>query len=171
MPDAGVLPQRHGFGGNNGFTDFKDILGFDLHQDSTRVVLVVLVGARAAAAISRAGRSSRRARDGCACDPRCREPHAVSRLSGRVVQALAVVFSRAFAGVAGALYVPQVGIINPSEFSPLNSIEVVIWVAVGDVARCTAPRSARSSVNYAEDVSHRRAAEVWLYALGALFVL
>src|SRR5260370_565679 len=121
-----------GFGGNNGFTDFKDILGFDLHQDRTRVILLVITAVALAASYlacraivaSRAGRVIRAIRDA----------ESRTRFLGYRVESykLAVfVFSAVVAGVAGALYVPQVGIINPSEFAPINAIEVVIWVAVG----------------------------------------
>src|ERR1700730_10879498 len=121
-----------GFGGNNGFTDFKDILGFDLHEDGTRVVLLVITAAALAASYlacraivgSRAGRVIRAIRDA----------ESRTRFLGYRVESYKLwvfVFSSVLAGVAGALYVPQVGIINPSEFAPINSIEVVIWVAVG----------------------------------------
>ena len=78
-------------------------------------------------------------------------------------------FSAAIAGVAGALYVPQIGIINPASFAPINSIEVVIWVAVG--GRGTLSRGRRRSPNYAKTYFTGAFPEVWLYALGALFVL
>ena len=121
-----------GFGGNNGFTDFKDILGFDLHSDRTRVVLLVVtaialgVGYLACRAIveSRAGRVVLAIRDA----------ESRTRFLGYPVESFKLwlfVFSGVIAGIAGTLYVPQIGIINPSEFAPINSIEVVIWVAVG----------------------------------------
>src|ERR1043166_6196403 len=121
-----------GFGGNNGFTDFKDILGFDLHSDRTRVVLLIITAAALAASYiacraiveSRAGRVLRAIRDA----------ETRTRFLGYPVESFKLwlfVFSGIIAGIAGALYVPQVGIINPSEFSPINSIEAVIWVAVG----------------------------------------
>ena len=80
-------------------------------------------------------------------------------------------FSAVVAGVAGALYVPQVGIINPSEFSPINSIEIVIWVAVGGRGTLYGAAIGAVLVNYAKTYLTGAFPEVWLYALGALFVL
>jgi urea transport system permease protein len=81
------------------------------------------------------------------------------------------VFSAVLAGIAGALYVPQVGIINPSEFSPINSIEVVIWVAVGGRGTLYGAVAGAVLVNYAKTYFTGALPELWLYALGALFVL
>jgi urea transport system permease protein len=81
------------------------------------------------------------------------------------------VFSAAIAGVAGALYVPQVGIINPSEFAPINSIEVVIWVAVGGRGTLFGAALGAVLVSYAKTFFTGALPEVWLYALGALFIL
>jgi urea transport system permease protein len=81
------------------------------------------------------------------------------------------VFSAALAGVAGALYVPQVGIINPGEFAPLNSIEVVIWVAVGGRGVLYGAVVGALLVNYSKTYLTGALPEMWLYALGALFVL
>jgi urea transport system permease protein len=81
------------------------------------------------------------------------------------------VFSAVIAGVAGALYVPQVGIINPGEFAPINSIEVVIWVAVGGRGTLFGAAAGAVLVNYAKTYFTAALPEVWLYALGALFVL
>jgi urea transport system permease protein len=81
------------------------------------------------------------------------------------------VFSAVIAGVAGALYVPQIGIINPSEFAPINSIEVVIWVAVGGRGTLYGAIAGAVLVNYAKTYLTGAFPEVWLYALGALFVL
>jgi urea transport system permease protein len=75
------------------------------------------------------------------------------------------------AGIAGALYVPQVGIINPSEFQPINSIEVVIWVAVGGRGSLIGAAIGAILVNYAKTFFTGALPEVWLYALGTLFVL
>ena len=147
-----------GFGGNNGFTDFKDILGFDLHSDGTRVVLFVVTVVALGGQLSRLPGDrplARRPRD--SRDPRRGKPHALSRLSGRVVQLWLFVFSAVLAGIAGALYVPQVGIINPSEFSPINSIEVVIWVAVGGRGTLFGAVAGAVLVNYAKTYLHRRA--------------
>jgi urea transport system permease protein len=160
-----------GFGGNNGFTDFKDILGFDLHKDSTRVVLFVITAATLAAAYaacrvitqSRAGRVIRAIRDA----------ESRTRFLGYRVESYKLwvfVFSAALAGVAGGLYVPQVGIINPSEFAPINSIEVVIWVAVGGRGTLVGAVAGALLVNYAKTFFTGALPEVWLYALGAMFV-
>jgi urea transport system permease protein len=81
------------------------------------------------------------------------------------------VFSAVLAGIAGALYVPQVGIINPSEFAPINSIEVVIWVAVCGRGTLFGAAAGAVLVNYAKTFFTGALPEVWLYALGALFVL
>jgi urea transport system permease protein len=161
-----------GFGGNNGFTDFKEILGFDLQQDSTRVVLLVLTAAALGAgymlcrmvAQSRAGRVIRAVRDA----------ESRTRFLGYRVESYKLwvfVLSAVMAGVAGALYVPQVGIINPSEFAPINSIEVVIWVAVGGRGTLYGAAAGAVLVNYAKTFFTGALPEVWLYALGTLFVL
>jgi urea transport system permease protein len=81
------------------------------------------------------------------------------------------VFSAVIAGIAGALYVPQIGIINPGEFAPINSIEVVIWVAVGGRGTLYGAVAGAVLVNYAKTYFTGAFPEVWLYALGALFVL
>ncbi|MDV3242861.1 MAG: urea ABC transporter permease subunit UrtC, partial [Methylocaldum sp.] len=81
------------------------------------------------------------------------------------------VFSAVLAGIAGALYVPQVGIINPSEFSPLNSLEIVVWVAVGGRGTLYGAVVGAILVNYAKTVFTGVLPEMWLFALGAIFVL
>jgi urea transport system permease protein len=80
------------------------------------------------------------------------------------------VLSAAMAGIAGALYVPQVGIINPSEFSPGNSIEAVLWVAVGGRGTLIGPVVGAFIVNWAKTYLTGAIPEVWLFALGALFI-
>jgi urea transport system permease protein len=161
-----------GFGGNNGFTDFKELLGFDVQQDRTRVALVMLSAVALAASYlccraidaSRAGRVMRAIRDA----------EGRVRFLGYRVESYKLwlfVFSAMIAGVAGALYVPQVGIINPSEFAPINSIEVVIWVAVGGRGTLHGAALGAVLVNYAKTYFTAALPEVWLYALGALFVL
>jgi urea transport system permease protein len=161
-----------GFGGNNGFTDFKDLLGHDLHADLTRVVLLVLTAAALAASYvacraiiaSRAGRVIRAIRDA----------EGRARFLGYRVESYKLwvfVFSAVLAGIAGALYVPQVGIINPSEFAPINSIEAVIWVAVGGRGTLFGAAMGAVLVNYAKTYFTGALPDVWLYALGALFVL
>jgi urea transport system permease protein len=161
-----------GFGGNNGFTDFKDILGFDLQQNTTRVVLVMLTAAALALSylacraivVSRAGRVIKAVRDA----------ESRTRFLGYHVESFKLwifVFSACVAGLAGALYVPQVGIINPGEFAPINSIEVVIWVAVGGRGTLVGAVAGAVLVNYAKTYFTGALPEVWLYALGALFVM
>ena len=161
-----------GFGGNNGLTDFKDILGFSLQADSTRIGLFVASGIALglgylscrALIKSKLGRVAIAIRD--------KEDRA--RFIGYKVEhvKLAVfTFSAMLAGLAGALYVPQVGIINPGEFAPLNSIEVVIWVAVGGRATLYGAVLGAIGVNYAKTWFTGAFPEVWLFALGGLFVL
>ncbi len=161
-----------GFGGNNGFTDFKDILGFDLHSDRTRLVLLVVTAIALGAGYiacrfiveSRAGRVIRAIRDA----------ESRTRFLGYPVESFKLclfVFSAILAGIAGALYVPQIGIINPGEFAPINSIEAVIWVAVGGRGSLYGAIVGAVLVNYAKTYLTGAFPEVWLYALGALFVL
>ena len=161
-----------GFGGNNGLTDFKDILGFDLQSDGTRIGLF-LASALALAlgyllcrfiVASRLGRVTVAIRDA----------EARTRFIGyRVERVKLFVFtvSAMLAGVAGALYVPQVGIINPGEFSPLNSIELVIWVAIGGRATLYGAVIGAVLVNYGKTYFTGVLPEAWLFALGGLFVL
>lgn len=161
-----------GFGGNNGFTDFKDIVGFNLDSDRTRLALLtitaIMLGASymACRAIvsSRAGRVIRAIRDA----------ESRTRFLGYRVESFKLwifVFSAVLAGIAGALYVPQIGIINPSEFSPINSIEVVIWVAVGGRGTLYGAVVGAVLVNYAKTYFTTALPDVWNYALGALFIL
>ncbi|MGB1110538.1 MAG: urea ABC transporter permease subunit UrtC, partial [Gammaproteobacteria bacterium] len=161
-----------GFGGNNGLTDFKDLLGFDLQSDATRIGLftasglALLFGYLSCKAIvnSRLGRVAVAIRD---AENR-------TRFIGYKVEhvKLAIfVFSAMLAGVAGALYVPQVGIINPSEFAPLVSIEIVVWVAVGGRATLYGAVVGALLVNYAKTYFTGAMPDAWLFALGGVFVL
>ena len=161
-----------GFGGNNGLTDFKDLLGFSLQTNGMRIVLMVASAAALALGylacryivFSRAGRVIQAVRDA----------ESRARFLGYSVESYKLwvfVFSAVLAGIAGALYVPQVGIINPSEFSPINSIEVVIWVAVGGRGTLYGAVAGAVLVNYAKTYFTGALPELWLYALGALFVL
>jgi urea transport system permease protein len=161
-----------GFGGNNGFTDFKDLLGFDLHKDSVRVALFITTAialgisyiACRYVVTSRAGRVIAAVRDA----------ESRARFIGYRVESYKLwvfTFSAILAGIAGALYVPQVGIINPGEFSPINSIEVVIWVAIGGRGTLYGAIAGAVLVNYAKTYFTAVLPEFWLYALGALFVL
>ena len=161
-----------GFGGNNGMTDYKDILGWDVHEASTRLGLYLAsvaalgigyLSCRAIAA-SKLGRLLLALRDA---------ESRVRFLGYSVTNAklLVFTFSAVLAGVAGALYVPQVGIINPSEFSPGNSIEIAIWVSVGGRGTLTGPILGAVLVNLGKTWLTGAAPETWLFVLGALFVL
>jgi urea transport system permease protein len=160
-----------GFGGNNGLTDFKDVLGFSLQANETRIVLFVLSALALAGGYllcrwlvsTRLGRVLVAIRDS---EDRARF------LGYRVERVKALVFtlSAMLAGIAGALYVPQVGIINPGEFAPLNSIEAVIWVAVGGRGTLVGAVAGAVLVNYAKTWLTGALPEIWLFALGGLFV-
>jgi urea transport system permease protein len=161
-----------GFGGNNGFTDFKDLLGFDLHQPGVQIALFVCTavalgaGYLACRAIvqSRAGRVVAAIRDA----------ESRTRFIGYRVESYKLwifTFSAVLAGIAGALYVPQVGIINPGEFAPINSIEVVIWVAIGGRGTLYGAIAGAILVNYLKTFFTTALPSAWLYFLGALFVL
>ncbi|MBF10414.1 MAG: urea ABC transporter permease subunit UrtC [Cobetia sp.] len=161
-----------GFGGNNGLTDFKDILGFDLRTDAVRIALFIASGVALGLGylLCRGIVGSKLGRLSIAC----RDAEARTRFLGyRVerVQLFIFVVSAMLAGVAGALYVPQVGIINPGEFSPLFSIEVVVWVALGGRATLYGAVLGALIVNYAKTVFTGIMPDAWLFALGGLFVL
>jgi urea transport system permease protein len=160
-----------GFGGNNGFTDFKRILEVPLAQPSTRMVLFVLTGltligfylmARALVH-SRFGRVLQAIRD---AENRVRftgyDPLAYKLAIWTV--------SAVMCAVAGALYVPQVGIINPGEMSPAASIEIAVWAAVGGRATLVGPIVGAFFVNGAKSWFTQAFPEYWLYFLGALFI-
>ncbi len=160
-----------GFGGNNGLTDFKDILGFDIQASRTRAALFSLSALAVAGAYvlcrlivaSRLGRVLIAIRDA---------EDRVRFLGYRVEYYKLFIFvvSAMLAGIAGALYVPQVGIINPSEFAPAVSIEILIWVAVGGRGSLYGAVLGAILVNYAKSYFTGAFPEVWLYALGALFI-
>ncbi|WGL18533.1 urea ABC transporter permease subunit UrtC [Microbulbifer bruguierae] len=161
-----------GFGGNNGLTDFKDILGFDLQADTTRVTLLLMTTLLLVVAFttSRAIVQSRLGRVIVAV----RDAEARTRFLGYRTERYKVwlfVYSALIAAVAGILYVPQVGIINPGEFSPLNSIEVVVWVAVGGRGTLYGAIVGALLVNYAKTRFTAIMPDGWLFALGALFVI
>jgi urea transport system permease protein len=162
-----------GFGGNNGLTDFKDILGFNVQAQGTRAVLFALscVALALAFLICRAIVTSKLGKVLIAV----RDAESRTRFLGyRVENYKLFVFtlSACMAGVAGALYVPQVGIINPGEFAPGNSIEAVIWVAVGGRGTLIGAALGAIVVNYAKTVfTSGVLAPYWLFMLGALFIL
>lgn len=161
-----------GFGGNNGLTDFKDIAGFDLQDDGVRATLLAIsalalaggyllcrwiVGSKLGAVVV----ATRDAED------------RVRFLGYKVERFKLWIFtvSAVMAGIAGALYVPQVGIINPGEFAPINSIEYAIWVAVGGRGTLHGAIVGAVVVNYTKTLFTAALPELWLFALGALFVL
>jgi len=161
-----------GFGGNNGLTDFKDILGFNVQAKETRVALFVAscIALGAGYLIARAVTESKFGKVVIAI----RDAESRTRFLGYRVETykLAVfVLSAMMAGVAGALYVPQVGIINPGEFAPANSIEAVIWVAVGGRGTLVGAALGAIIVNWGKTFFTGALPEYWLFALGALFVI
>jgi len=161
-----------GFGGNNGLTDFKDVLGFDVHEQSTRrglyVISVIAMGGAflvcRAIVASKLGRVLLALRD---AEARVR----FLGYSAERAKLFAFTVSAVLAGVGGALYVPQVGIINPSEFSPANSIEIAIWVAVGGRGTLVGALLGAVAVNLLKSWLTGAAPEAWLFVLGGLFVL
>jgi urea transport system permease protein len=169
----GFFRNNFGFGGNNGLTDFKDILGFNVQAESTRVALfsITCVAIMVAFLVCRAIITSKLGKVLLAI----RDAESRTRFLGYRVESYKVfifTLSACVAGVAGALYVPQVGIINPSEFAPANSIEAVIWVAVGGRGTLTGAVIGAVLVNYAKTYfTSGFLAPYWLFMLGALFVL
>jgi urea transport system permease protein len=161
-----------GFGGNNGLTDFKDLLGFNLQTDGMRVSLFIL-SALALGLAYGASRFIMQARLGRVILA-IRDSEARTRFQGYRTDNYKVwlfVYSALLAALAGALYVPQVGIINPGEFSPLNSIEVVVWVAVGGRGTLYGAVVGALLVNYAKTRFTALMPDSWLFMLGALFVV
>lgn len=161
-----------GFGGNNGLTDFKDILGFSLQADTTKVSLFMasVVALILGYLTCRKVVSSRLGKVAVAI----RDSETRVRFIGYNVANFKLgifILSAMLAGIAGALYVPQVGIINPGEFSPLNSIEIVVWVALGGRATLFGAIIGALLINYAKSWFTIELPEVWLFALGSLFVL
>jgi len=161
-----------GFGGNNGFTDFKRVLGLPITTPETRMILfaatgIVLIGTLLLArwiVTSKFGRVLTAIRD---AETR------VAFCGYNTVHYKIAIFtlSAVICGVAGALYVPQVGIINPSEMSPANSIEIAIWVAVGGRGTLAGAILGAGVVNGAKSFFTQAFPEYWLYALGLIFIL
>ena len=161
-----------GFGGNNGLTDFKEILGFNIQSEAVRAVLLMLSGMALIGAFllcrwlvnTKLGRVVTAIRD---------QESRVRFLGYRVemFKLWIFVFAAMLAGIAGALYVPQVGIINPSEFSPLNSLEIVIWVAMGGRGTLYGAIIGAVLVNYGKTVLTGLMPEIWLFTLGAVFII
>ncbi|MGH7269799.1 MAG: urea ABC transporter permease subunit UrtC [Polyangiaceae bacterium] len=160
-----------GFGGNNGLTDFKRILGYPLRDPSTRAVLCAAsgVGLGLSYALCRIVIGSRAGRVLTAM----RDAPAKVRFCGYNLvsyQLFAWTLSAMICGLAGALYVPQVGIINPSEMSPSNSVEIAIWVAVGGRGTLAGAILGAFLVNGAKSWLTAAFPTAWLFVLGALFV-
>ena len=161
-----------GFGGNNGLTDFKEILGFDIQADTTRaglffITAVILIAAYLLCRFITTSKFGR-------VLVSIRDAESRMRFLGYRVEhykLLVFVFSAVLAGIAGALFVPQVGIINPNEFSPINSIEIVIWVALGGRGTLYGAIIGAVLVNYAKTYFTGAFPEIWLFMLGGLFVL
>jgi urea transport system permease protein len=161
-----------GFGGNNGFTDFKRIAGLPITAPEMRTALYVLSGLYLLAALvlarwivtSKLGRVLTAIRD---------QESRLMFLGYRTLYFKLFIWTAAaiMSGIAGALYVPQVGIINPSEMSPANSIEIAIWAAVGGRGTLFGPILGAFAVNGAKSWFTVAYPEVWLYFLGLLFVL
>jgi urea transport system permease protein len=169
----GFFRNNFGFGGNNGLTDFKDILGFSVQAETTRTALfsITCVALMLAFLLCRTLITSKFGKVLIAI----RDAEARARFLGYRVESYKLfvfTFSACMAGIAGALYVPQVGIINPSEFAPGNSIEAVIWVAVGGRGTLTGAVIGAVLVNYAKTFfTSGFLAPYWLFMLGALFIL
>jgi urea transport system permease protein len=161
-----------GFGGNNGLTDFKTLLGFTVQDPGMRLALYALsvVALGAAFLLCRFITTSKLGRVLLAL----RDAESRVRFLGySVTHAKLFVFtaSAVLAGFAGALYVPQVGIINPSEFSPANSIEIAIWVAVGGRGTLVGAILGAVIVNAGKSYLTGAAPDLWLFVLGGLFIL
>ncbi len=161
-----------GFGGNNGFTDFKRILGFPITAPETRVALFMLTAAALigflclgrAIVTSKLGRVLTAIRDA--------ETRVMfSGYDPLWFKLFVWTLSAVICGIAGALYVPQVGIINPSEMSPANSIEIAIWTAVGGRGTLVGPVVGAAVVNLGKSWFTQALPEYWLYVLGLLFIL
>ena len=161
-----------GFGGNNGFTDFKRILGFPITEPPMRAILFALSAAALIGALllsrylirSKTGRILTAIRDS--------ESRLMFSGYNPVGYKLFVwTLSAVMCGIAGALYVPQVGIINPSEMSPANSIEIAVWVAVGGRGTMIGPILGAAAVNGAKSFFTQSFPEYWLFFLGLLFIL
>ncbi|HEY6879711.1 MAG TPA: urea ABC transporter permease subunit UrtC [Polyangiales bacterium] len=161
-----------GFGGNNGLTDFKKIVGYSMQDDSTKVALyVVSVVALFASYFvcrwltrSKAGRVLTAIRD-------VESKAMFCGYNTRDFKLFAWTFAAVLSGLAGALYVPQVGIINPSEMEPSASIEMAIWVAVGGRGTLVGALLGTGVVNGMKSWLTASYPDAWLYALAALFVL
>ena len=168
----GFFRNDFGFGGNNGLTDFKNLLGFNVQTETTRAALfsISCVALMLGFVVCRAIVTSKLGKVLIAI----RDAEARTRFLGYRVESYKVfvfTLSACMAGIAGALYVPQVGIINPGEFAPANSIEAVIWVAVGGRGTLIGAAVGAIIVNYAKTYfTSGILAPYWLFMLGSLFI-
>jgi urea transport system permease protein len=161
-----------GFGGNNGFTDFKRVLGVTITSPGTRMALFALTAAVLIGTLllgrylmtSKFGRVLTAIRD-------AEQRVAFCGYNTVHYKLFIWTLSAILCGIAGALYVPQVGIINPGEMSPANSIEIAIWVAVGGRGTLTGAIVGAGLVNGAKSLFTQAFPEYWLYVLGLLFIL
>lgn len=161
-----------GFGGNNGLTDFKDILGKDISSKETRgglficSALMLILGYFIGRLIisSKVGNILIGIRD---------KENRMRFLGYNTTQYKIIVFtiSAILAGIAGALYVPQVGIINPGEFSPIKSIEIVVWVALGGRGFLYGAVIGALVVNILKSFLTILSPEIWIFFLGLIFIL
>jgi ABC-type branched-subunit amino acid transport system permease subunit len=162
--------NNFGFGGNNGLTDFKDILGFNVQAQGTRATLFFLsaIFLILGYLLCRWMVTSKFGKVLIAV----RDQESRARFIGYRVEnykLVAFVVSACLAGIAGALYVPQVGIINPSEFSPANSIEIIIWVAVGGRGTLVGAALGAFVVNYAKTLfTGGLVAPFWMFGVAIL---
>jgi urea transport system permease protein len=160
------------FGGNNGLTDFKEILGFDLNSPGTRRGLFITTGLVLLASyglcrwltISRFGKIQRAIRDS-------ENRVLFSGYATTNFKLFVFVLAAVIASLGGALFVPQVGIINPSEMATDKSLEAVVWVAVGGRGTLVGPILGAIGVNWLKSFATHRAPEYWLYILGGLFIV
>ena len=160
------------FGGNNGLTDFKEILGCDLNSPATRRALFVASGLLLLGAyvlckwltITRFGKIQRAIRDS-------ENRVLFSGYATAYFKLFVFVLAAIIAGLGGALFVPQVGIINPSEMATDKSLEAVVWVAVGGRGTLVGPILGAVGVNWLKSYATHRAPEYWLYILGGLFIV
>ena len=160
------------FGGNNGLTDFKFVLGYNVNSAVTQRVLFMLSGCLLLGAYvfsrwlttTKFGKVQRAIRDS-------ENRVLFSGYATPSFKLFVFVYAAIISGLAGALYTPQVGIINPSELSPEKSLEAVVWVAVGGRGTLIGPIIGSVGVNALKSWATRAYPDLWLIILGGLFVI